>query len=158
MVMGKAMRIVTQHELEERLHSGSLDPARSQRGRHDPVRGFRENKRNYCSRICCASALKNALYLKEKNPDVNVTIFYRDMMSYGFLESYYTQARKAGVIFIQYDADEKPEVSMENGHPCSGRWITSWTENIQISADLLVLSTGIVPSENRKLAETLGSG
>ena len=61
----------------------------------------REEPRNYCSRICCASALKNALFLKKKNPEMAVYIFYRDMMAYGFNETYYTEARRAGVVFIQ---------------------------------------------------------
>ncbi len=67
--------------------------------------GSREEPRNYCSRICCMTALKNALYLKEQNPEIDVYIFYRDLMAYGFLESEYTRARQAGVIFIQYSPE-----------------------------------------------------
>ncbi len=73
----------------------------------------REEPRNYCSRVCCANSLKHALDLKEKNPELSVYILYRDMMAYGFTEAYYTRARKAGVIFIQYQVDEKPQVQSD---------------------------------------------
>jgi heterodisulfide reductase subunit A2 len=113
----------------------------------------REEPRNYCSRICCAAALKNALFLKEQNPELDVYILYRDMMAYGSMESFYTQARRAGIIFIQYDPDRKPSVKVESGgitvsaeDPVLGR-------EIVLQPDLLVLSTGIVPGEGaQKLA------
>ena len=37
------------------------------------------------------------------------------MMTYGFSETYFTEARKAGVIFIQYDPDHKPQVQVPEG-------------------------------------------
>jgi heterodisulfide reductase subunit A len=77
-------------------------------------------------------------------------------MTYGFLETYYTQARRAGVIFIQYEVDKKPQVTIQNGQPqisCSdpilGREIT-------IKPDVLVLGTGIVNNNGRELAALFG--
>ncbi len=64
----------------------------------------------YCSRTCCTIALKNALKLKELNPAARITILYRDIRTYGFKERLYTEARRAGVLFIHYDADHKPQV------------------------------------------------
>ena len=92
--------ILTQHELEQKLVEGAIDPAKLNSVAMIQCVGSREEPRNYCSRICCTSALKNALFIKEQNPDTDVYIFYRDIMAYGFLETYYTQARKAGVIFV----------------------------------------------------------
>ena len=116
----------------------------------------REEPRNYCSRICCTSALKNALYLKEQNPETAVYIFYRDIMTYGFLETYYTQARKAGVIFVQYEVDQKPQVTVENGRPLISATDPILGRSFQIQPDLLVLGTGIIPSNGRELADLFG--
>ena len=55
----------------------------------------------YCGRICCTSALKNALNLKRLNPAARVTIIYKDIRTYGFKERMYTQAREAGMLFVQ---------------------------------------------------------
>jgi heterodisulfide reductase subunit A2 len=155
---GMSDAIMTQHELEEKLHQGVLDPGKLGSVVMIQCVDSRIESRNYCSRICCASALKNALYLKEKNPDIDVTIFYRDIMAYGFLETYYTQARRKGVIFIPYQVDEKPRVTVENGRvlvvgqdPILGR-------ELALESDLLVLSTGIIPDGQQQLAGLFGVG
>ena len=72
--------------------------------------GSREDGHPYCSRVCCSEAIKNALMIKTLSPDTAVYILYRDIRTYGFKESYYTEARKRGVIFVRYDEDNKPEV------------------------------------------------
>ncbi len=153
---GKSEAILTQHELEEKLADGTLDPKKLNAVAMIQCVDSREEPRNYCSRICCTSALKNALYLKEQNPETNVYIFYRDIMAYGFLETYYTQARKAGVIFVQYEMDKKPQVNVENDQP-----LISFTDRIlgrdlEIQPDTLVLSTGIVPNDAMPLADMFG--
>jgi heterodisulfide reductase subunit A len=61
----------------------------------------------YCSRLCCTTAMKNALKFKELNPEGHVTILYRDIRTYGFKERLYTEARRAGVTFIHYDFDRR---------------------------------------------------
>jgi len=154
---GESESVLTQHELEDRLGSAGFDPASLQAVAMIQCVGSREPGRNYCSRICCSSALKNALYLKERNPDAAVYIFYRDIMAYGFLETYYTRARREGVVFIQYDPGKKPEVALrEDG----GIRITAFDpildRDIRLEPDLLVLSTGVVPGDQRALAEIFG--
>lgn len=64
----------------------------------------------YWSRICCIDAIKNSLKLKEKNPDTEVYVLYRNIRTYGFAETFYEKAREKGIIFIRYDVDEKPRV------------------------------------------------
>jgi heterodisulfide reductase subunit A len=154
---GKSESIVTQHELEARLGNGALDPAGLRSVAMIQCVGSREEGRNYCSRVCCSSALKNALFLKQENPEVNIYIFYRDVMTYGFLEAYYTRARREGIVFIQYTHDKKPDVSLSDGgeiritahDPILGR-------DIVLEPELVVLSTGIVPHDHRKLADLFG--
>ena len=105
--------IITQKELEQKLTAGEIDPAQLGSVVMIQCVDSREEPRNYCSRVCCANSLKHALDLKEKNPELAVYILYRDMMAYGFTEAYYTRARKAGVIFIQYQVDKKPRVQSD---------------------------------------------
>ena len=149
--------ILTQLELETLIEDGTIDPAKLKNIAMIQCVGSRENGRNYCSRVCCTSALKNAIFLKERNPDLDIYIFYRDMMTYGFLETYYTRARREGIIFIQYTPDKKPDVSLSDGgkiritarDPILGR-------DIVLEPELVVLSTGIVPSDQRMLANLFG--
>jgi heterodisulfide reductase subunit A len=153
---GQSDAIVTQHELEERLHSGSLKPADLRSVVMIQCVDSREAGRRYCSRICCASALKNALLLKDANPELDIYIFYRDIMAYGLLESYYTRARRSGVLFIQYAPDGKPEVRVENGQiSVTGRDFILGRDLV-LKPDLLALSTGIVPTSQAGLAEAFG--
>ena len=73
----------------------------------------------YCSRVCCGVAIKNALRIKELDPDCNVYILYKDMRTYGFSEALYTEAREKGVIFLRYDDDNKPDVQLPTTSPPS---------------------------------------
>ena len=73
--------------------------------------GSRDSEQPYCSRVCCAEAIKNALKIKALSPETNVYVLYRDIRTYGFKESYYTKARQQGVVFVRYDEDRKPEVA-----------------------------------------------
>jgi len=154
---GTSEAIVTQKELERRINDNTIDPSRLGSIVMIQCVESRQEPRNYCSRICCTTALKNALHFKEKNPEINVYILYRDMMTYGFTESYYTQARKAGVIFIQYDVDEKPQVTPTDRSVEVIVFEPILRQKIRIDADLVVLATGIVPKLPKDLAASFGA-
>ncbi|MEW5935217.1 MAG: FAD-dependent oxidoreductase, partial [Bacillota bacterium] len=64
--------------------------------------GSRTTGRQYCSRTCCSQTVKNALRVKELNPDAQVLVLYRDMRTYGTRELYYREARRRGVSFLRY--------------------------------------------------------
>ncbi|MCU0586520.1 MAG: response regulator [Syntrophobacteraceae bacterium] len=154
---GDSEAIVTQHQLELLIQAGTVKPQALRTVAMIQCVESREGDRNYCSRVCCASALKNALFLKEKSPDLEVVIFYRDLMSYGFMEAHYTEARRAGVIFIQYTTDARPRVTGENGRVSITALDPILERDITVQADLLVLSPGIVPSPTSdKLARIFG--
>lgn len=112
----------------------------------------------YCARICCTTAIKNALALKKLKPEARVTVIYKDIRTYGFKERLYTQARESGVIFIQYDDDSQPQVTVDqNGQPLE---VTVWEsiigKHITLTPDMLMLSNPIVPSSAaRELSERL---
>ncbi len=148
-------RIIRQGGLESLL-AESPDPKRFARVAMIQCAGSRDEKRPYCSRICCASALKNAIRIKKINPDARVLILYRDMMSYGFLESYYREAREKGIQFITYDPDRKPEVRTEDGHLKIAFHEPVLDEAVEMEIDLVVLSTGVVPFDQRDLSARIG--
>ena len=150
---GQDDRIITQKELQKRLAEDTLEK---------PTAvvmiqcvGSRDEEHPYCSRTCCSTAIANALKIKEQNPETEVFVLNRDIMTYAFREEYYSKAREPGVLFIRYEPDNKPEVTV-NGGILTVRVDDPVLPGIlEIDADLLVLSTGIVATDNRQLAETL---
>ena len=111
---GKSDRVLTQVELEKRLQDKTW-PAKGQNIVMIQCVGSRNEKHPYCSRICCSMAVKNALDIKQLDPNANVYVLYRDVRTYGFREVYYQQAREAGVVFIRYSPDAPPQVTDNNG-------------------------------------------
>ena len=72
--------------------------------------GSRDDQRPYCSRVCCTSAITNAVGLKKMNPEMEIFVLNRDIRTYAARESIYKEARDLGIIFINYTPDSKPEV------------------------------------------------
>lgn len=151
-------RVLTQFELKQGMESGEVDLEGAEEVVMIQCAGSREKgKREYCSRICCMWAVANALKIKEKNPDVRVMVLYRDVMTYGFLEQYYTKARLAGVIFIPYEMDSKPEVEIVEDKPVVKFKETILDQTVELPADYVVLSTGVDPEPtNQELADSFG--
>jgi len=149
---GEHPSVLTQMELEEKLASGEIDPGRIRRVVMIQCVGSRNEERPYCSRICCPTAIKNALKLKELNPAPDVHILYRDIRSYGLLERYYTEARRKGVVFIRYTPERPPEVTSKGEGLSLRVWDEALRRDLIIETDLLVLSTAVVPTENEELA------
>jgi heterodisulfide reductase subunit A len=158
---GQHEGVMTQIELEQRL---ATNGEWSDAGKNDIPKnvvmiqcvGSRDEERPYCSRVCCSESVKNALKIKELSPETNVYVLYRDIRTYGFRESYYTKARQQNVIFMRYDEDKKPEVT-KNGNGLQVEVFDQTLEMpIEISADLVVLSTGIVADKgNETIAKFL---
>jgi heterodisulfide reductase subunit A len=154
---GTSPSIITQKELEQKLADGTMDPGQLNSVVMIQCVDSREEPRNYCSRVCCATALKHALHLKEKNPELSIYILYRDMMSYGFAETYYTRAREGGVIFIQYRTDDKPRVQTGKERPDVTILEPILGRQLRIEADLVVLATGVVSNLAEDLAQNFGA-
>ncbi|MFO7707059.1 MAG: FAD-dependent oxidoreductase, partial [Desulfobacterales bacterium] len=114
--------------------------------------GSRNEQNENCSRICCQSAVKNALHLKRLNPGAQVYVLYRDMRTYGLLEDYYTEARKQGVIFIRFEPQAAPQVSA-NGEGVAVRVKDHVLQReIEIQADRLVLSAGVAAADTAEVS------
>jgi heterodisulfide reductase subunit A-like polyferredoxin len=88
------------------------------------------------------------------NPAADVTIIYRDIRTYGFKERLYTEARRAGVRFIHFDFDHKPEVEVGEALTVRVRE-PLLNRDLTLTPDLLVLSTPIVPSPGARQLGTL---
>ncbi len=148
--------VMTHLALEEQLATGVLDAgALSAVAMIQCWRAPGED-RTYCSRVCCPEMLKNVLALKERNPDLPIYVFYRDIMMPGFLETYYTQARKAGAIFIRYDKAHPPKVEFVEGKPVITALDHVLGKDVQIRADILSLSSGMEPNDVEDLLEVFG--
>ncbi len=117
--------------------------------------GSRNEQNPNCSRICCQSAIKNALHIKEKNKEANVYILYRDIRTYGYLEKYYTKARKAGVIFIRYDKNNMPEVVKDGDNLTVKVLDKILGREIIIDTDILALSAGVEANDTSDLANLM---
>jgi heterodisulfide reductase subunit A-like polyferredoxin len=109
---------------------------------------------SYCSRICCTTALKNALALKRIHPQSRVTILFKDIRTYGFKERLYTKARNQGVLFLHYDADTRPRVDTSGDQLVIQAHDPNLDQPITLSPDLFILSNPVVPPEGARSLAT----
>lgn len=146
---GQDARVITGRELEEKLQTGQ---ELGDSFVFIQCAGSREPGREYCSRICCSQALKNALMIKRRNPEAMVHILYRELRSYGFKEEYYRQARELGIRFVRFDLEGKPQVQEGKVRVPDGEL----GEDLEIEADWVVISPGMDPQEGtEELAQML---
>ena len=147
---GQNERILTHLELEEKIAARDESLVNADSLVMIQCVGCRNEDRNYCSRVCCSEAIKNALKLKEINPGIDIYILYRDMRTYGLKEDYYREAAAKEVNFIRYEPENAPQVESVNE---SDREILRVTvpdpvlkKMIAIDADFVALSAAVVPS------------
>jgi heterodisulfide reductase subunit A-like polyferredoxin len=152
---GVDSRVVTGMELEETLKDNRVDLKSRKNIFIIQCVGSRCDEKPYCSRVCCNQAIKNSLLLKEINPEMNITILYRDIRSYGLNEDNYRRARRAGVQFIRYEETQKPQVSRSEGEISLKFYEPLLDEYVTDKADMVILSSAIeaVGEDNKKIAQ-----
>jgi heterodisulfide reductase subunit A-like polyferredoxin len=141
---------MTQKEFESMLVN---DPDRTKTFRRVAMIqcvGSREPEHQYCSRVCCTSAVKNSLKLKELNPSAQISILYRDIRTYGLKETYYTQARQQGVRFFRFEYEQKPQVTAKGDCLEISMFDAGLQATVNMDVDLLVLSAAIRPKVGTK--------
>ncbi len=147
---GEDDRVMTHLELEERIAYGEKEVLDARSLVMIQCVGCRDETRNYCSRICCSHAVKNALKLKENNPGMDICILYRDMRTYGLSEDYYREASEKDVKFIRYEPDDPPKVeaAQEGGRRFLRVTVADpiLDKTLAVEADVLSLGAAIVPS------------
>jgi heterodisulfide reductase subunit A len=137
-------RVISQFELEELFRQNGF-------AANNVVMiqcvGARNEERKYCSRICCMTAIKNAIAIKELNPEAKVHILYRDIQAYGTEnEELYQRSKLLGVRYIKYDQDNPPQVlddTVHVYHHLLGR-------DLELPQDLVVLSTPLIAGEDNE--------
>jgi homotetrameric NADPH-dependent glutamate synthase len=118
--------------------------------------GSRNEDHPNCSRICCSTAMANAVKIKKEHPETNVFVLYRDIRTYGFAEEHYNEAASLGVIFLRYDPSAPPKVARVGDE----LWVEVEEQFIEqlvrIRADYVVLNAAVHPNpDNPSLAKLL---
>ena len=150
---GEDSRVMTQLELDRRLEEKGAEDLQ-----HivmiQCVGSRNEDYRN-CSRICCQTAIKNALHIKKLHPEADVYILYRDIRTYGLLEKYYREAREQGVVFFRFDRDQPPQVGSAGEDLIISFRDPVLQRDVKISADILALSAGMRAEDTEELSSIL---
>ncbi len=143
---GDDPRILTEIELEKRFKNEEfLEPKEVV---FIQCVGARGEDVPYCSKICCVTAIKNALKIKEMFPNVKISILHRDIFVAGLLgEQFYNKAWDAGIQFHYYQLNKKPEVKLEGIDLTVSGTFGKAVEVISFSPDLLILTTPMVSHE-----------
>lgn len=159
---GKYPDVITNLQMEELAQKGKLrcpsDGKEIQSVAFIQCAGQRDdNHLPYCSSVCCLTSLKQALYVREQNPDSKVYIFYKDMRTPAQYEDFYRRVQEEEAVFltkgevrsISDDGGKNLVVEVEN---------TLLGEKVGVKVDLVVLAIGMVPATmpevgNRAIAE-----
>ena len=102
------------------------------------------NSKPYCSRMCCTSAITSAIKIKEKYPDTEIYIIYKDIMTYGSDERLYEEAGAKQIKFIKFE-DKLPKVVVSSEGLYVDVYEYTLQEWLRIPVDLIVLSIGMIP-------------
>jgi len=150
---GKHKKVIRQTELGELLHNKKFKA-------HNVVVvqcvGSRNEEHPNCSRICCSTALANAVKIKNEYPDTNVFVLYRDIRTYGFAEEHYNEASRLGVTFLRYDAASPPKVITKGDELYVEVDEVFIEQAVRIKADYLVLNAAVHPNpDNQEIAKLL---
>ena len=146
---GQHPRVMTQRDFQAKL---AEDPGFPGMGNIVMMQcvGSRDEAHPYCSRICCTQAVTNALRVKRRYPEAEVTILFRDMRTFGLYELLYKEAREAGVQFVRYELGQGPEVREKDGGLEVEVFDQNLKEQMTLKADYMVLSVAIRPEESSK--------
>ncbi|MDA8234202.1 MAG: FAD-dependent oxidoreductase [Clostridia bacterium] len=149
---GEDERVMTHLELDEKIAQGDEGVTNSESLVMIQCVGCRNADRNYCSRICCSESIKNAIKLKELNPQMDIYILFRDIRTYGFKENYYREAASKEIRFIRYVEDDKPQVEAvkEGGKSVLRVTVTDpiLGKKLEIDADAIALAAAVIPSSD----------
>jgi len=151
---GETAGVLTQLELEERLKERTLE---AKNVVMINCVGARVPERPYCGRFCCLTAIKNAVLIKENDPEANVWILHRDVMAYGVeFEEYYRKAMESGVRFVRYSLETPPEVIANGELKGVSVYHELMGKQVELPSDMVVLTTPLVPrGDNAGISKTL---
>jgi quinone-modifying oxidoreductase subunit QmoA len=105
-----------------------------------------ENHLPYCSYICCMASLKQATYLREKDPETEAYIFYIDIRSPGRYEQFYWKVRDDEGVHLIRGKVAKVEQEPGTGNVMIVAEDTGTGDKVRMTFDMVVLAAGMVPS------------
>ena len=156
---GEDDRVMTHLELDEQIGVANEKIINAESIVMIQCVGCRNEDRDYCSRICCSESVKNALKLKEKNPDMDIYILFRDVRTYGYNEDYYREAADKEIRFIRYEPENEPQVepTEKEGRPVLRVTLPDYVlgKKLEIDADFIALAAAIIPSAGTREVESL---
>ncbi|RPJ69659.1 MAG: CoB--CoM heterodisulfide reductase iron-sulfur subunit A family protein, partial [Desulfobacteraceae bacterium] len=150
---GEDPRVITHLELDALLMDPSLPLRQDQSVVFIQCVGSRDERRPYCSRVCCTHSVKAAIRLKTLSPQMSIYVLNRDIRTYGEREDLYRKARDLGVIFIHYDLARKPVVRREGADLTVDAFDPILQMPLAIAADHVVLAAAIEPNDTHELIE-----
>ena len=148
---GRLARVVTALEFDKLYQFGDVRVKKGSSFVFIQCVGSRDQDHPYCSKVCCTHSVQSAIRMKHENPHRDVYILYRDMRTYGQREALYTEARRLGVVFINYEVHGKPEVSRNGDDSLQVEvWDHILHQPLRIKADMVILATAILPNQEAK--------
>jgi heterodisulfide reductase subunit A len=142
-------QVLTQLELSDRLGRGEINLRERATIAMIQCVEQRNSERPYCSRVCCTTAVKNALALRRRYPEARIVVLYRDMRTYGFREAAYREAREKGVLFVRYEPEQPPELTFDGRMRLRVREL-SVKRDLELEPDMVVLAAPMVPRADRE--------
>ena len=150
---GQHPKVIKQTDLGEMLANGKLD---AKSVAIIQCVGSRNDEHPNCSRICCSTAMANALKIREEHPETSVYILFRDIRTFGFAEENYNEAARQGVTFLRYDPEAPPRVRADGDGIVVEIDEQFIEETITIRPDYVVLNAAVHPNpDNKDLAQKL---
>jgi quinone-modifying oxidoreductase subunit QmoB len=148
---GKLPDIITNIQMEEMAKSGKITCPSD--GSTPAVTAFIQcagsrdaNHLPYCSAVCCRVSLKQAVYVREQDPESKVFVFYKDMRTPEQHEEFYKKVQKDGVVFVKTDT---AKITISEGSErklCIEATDELLGEPVMVEVDLVVLATGMQPA------------
>jgi heterodisulfide reductase subunit A2 len=146
---GSDARIKTHLEMSEAMKANDPTVMKAACSVFIQCVGSRCDERPWCSKVCCNHSVKDAIALKEANPEARIFVLYRDIRTYGLNETYYEKARRIGVVFARFEPEEPPVV--EVGEKISVRFKDLiMGGSMTVEADNLVLAAAVIPNDDNK--------
>jgi len=146
---GKAPNVVTQAELDAMAKAGN-GTIKTKDGKDVKSVAFvqcagqrssKEGHLNYCSGHCCLTSIKQAMYFKDANPDIDTNVIYTDLRTPGAGgEDFYRSGQRKGVTFTKGIVNE---VAADGTMKMQDLILN---QEVQDKPDLIVLATGQVPN------------
>ena len=146
---GKAPNVVTQAELDAMAKAGN-GTIKTKDGKEVKSVAFvqcagqrstKEGHLNYCSGHCCLTSIKQAMYFKDQNPDIDTNVIYTDLRTPGAGgEDFYRSGQRKGVTFTKGIVNE---VGVDGAMKMQDLILN---QEVQDKPDLIVLATGQVPN------------